>query len=66
MRRADNLTTFMCDCIEIWESKLSGTLWTCTGIALPLFVMEMDCVFFEVGTEFNLLTPSSFFTYHQV
>jgi hypothetical protein len=24
------------DCLEIWESQPSGTLWACTGIALPL------------------------------
>jgi len=27
VRKADNLTTILCRCHEMWEPWLSGTLW---------------------------------------
>ena len=39
MRKADNLTTILSRCYEIWESYLPGTLWVppvCNGTDLPL------------------------------
>ena len=38
MRKADNATTFLCRCHEIWEPLLLGTLWeprACNGTDLP-------------------------------
>jgi hypothetical protein len=36
MRRFDKLTTFMSECLEIWEPQPLGTIRDCTGMALPL------------------------------
>ena len=30
--RADNLPTYMCHCLEIWEPQNRGTLWACPGL----------------------------------
>jgi len=46
VRRADNLTTFMC-CLEIWEPQPPGTLRTCPGL-------HRDCF-----TSYQLLPMSS-------
>jgi len=32
VRRADNLTTFRCRCLEIWEPQPPGTLRACPGL----------------------------------
>ena len=32
MRGADNLTTFTCQCHEIWEPKPPGPLWATPGL----------------------------------
>jgi hypothetical protein len=34
MRRVDELTTFMSECLEIWEPQPPGTIRARTGIAL--------------------------------
>jgi hypothetical protein len=39
VRRADNLTTFMCDCLEVWETQPPGTLKAYNGIALPVLIV---------------------------
>jgi hypothetical protein len=41
MRKADNLTTILCRCHEIWEPKLPGT---CNGTALPLRLIKFAFV----------------------
>jgi len=30
--KTDKLTTFMADCLEIWEPQLPGTLRACPGL----------------------------------
>ena len=30
--KADNLTTFLCRCHEIWENLLPGTVWDTPGL----------------------------------
>ena len=41
MPRADNLTSFGDECLEIWEPERPGTLWACNkpsqGLLLPGF-----------------------------
>jgi len=32
MRKADNRTTILCRCHEIWEPSLPGTLWATPGL----------------------------------
>jgi hypothetical protein len=59
VRKADNLTTILCRCHEIWEPELPGTLGpvqACNGTALPFFyynvlpsavgtrVRHIDCI----------------------
>ena len=66
MCRADNLTTILCSCYEIWEPKfleLSGPHQTCNGTALPLplsvvYTTGTFTVFFTQG-EHHLLFSSS-------
>ena len=44
MRKADNLTTILCGCHEIWEPKFvepSGPLQACNGTDLP-FTLHRD------------------------
>jgi hypothetical protein len=46
MRRAVNLTNFMCDCLEICEPPPPGTLRACPGIYLPFtenYVNNLPC-----------------------
>ena len=37
MRRADNLTTSLTDCLEIWEPQPPGTLRACPGLSWDCF-----------------------------
>jgi hypothetical protein len=43
VRKADNLTTILCRCQEIWEPQLRGTLWAtpqaCNEPALTFLVV---------------------------
>jgi len=32
VRKADNLTTILCHCHEIWKPKLPGILWATAGL----------------------------------
>ena len=43
MRKADNLTTILCRCHEIWEPELPRTLWAArafngTDLPIPLYL----------------------------
>jgi hypothetical protein len=42
VRQADNLTTILCRCQEIWEPQLPGNLWTTPGLYLYCFTFSMD------------------------
>jgi len=45
VRKAENLTTILCHCHEMWEPNFlepSGSLQACNGAALPLTVGITD------------------------
>ena len=47
MRRVDNLTVFMRDCLKFWKPRIlkpSGSVQTCTGIALPIPTLDSDFI----------------------
>jgi len=48
--KADNLTTILCHCHEIWEPYLPGTVWATPGL-------KWDCFTFDVEG-FNLRKPN--------
>jgi hypothetical protein len=40
--RADNLTSFGDECLEIWEPERPGTLWACKKLAQGLLLPGYD------------------------
>ena len=56
MRRVDNLTTFMADCLEIWEPQPPGTLRACNRRLEGLLYLYLYVYYFiahekEPGTQ---------------
>ena len=55
MRKADNLTTILCHCHEIWELNFlepSGPLQASNGTALPLFVVDWSISYTHIWVIF--------------
>jgi hypothetical protein len=54
VRKADNITTILCRCHEIWNLNFlepSGPLQACNGTALPLLLLKDDVSMrFEAST----------------
>jgi hypothetical protein len=48
VRKADNLTTILCRCHEIWESYLPGTLWTTSGLQGDCFTFTFTLLHYRI------------------
>jgi len=63
VREADNLTTFMCECHEIWEPKPRGTLWATPGLLRDSFLLLLLSVGLPVANAPDVLQPCGLLYY---
>jgi len=54
VHKADNLSTILCRCHEIWEPKLPGTLWATPGLYRDYFTFTFLLWDLRVGEQNSL------------